>query len=69
MTRGVGIAMTDKNEAEKAKTPTLPDIFEGIRGRLPQTDRELEEWLASDAGKGATMFEFVPVVRWGEGRS
>lgn len=60
--------MSEKNGAEKPRAPML-DIFEGIRGRLPQTDRELEEWLASDAGKGATMFEFVPVVRWGEGRS
>jgi hypothetical protein len=62
-------AMSEKNGAEKPRAPTVLDIFEGIRGRLPQTDRELEEWLASDAGKGATMFEFVPVVRWGEGRS
>jgi hypothetical protein len=61
--------MTDKKDAEKAKAPTLPDIFEGIRGRLPETDREFLEWLASDEGKGATMFEFVPVIRWGEGRS
>ena len=61
--------MSEKNAAEKPRAPTVLDIFEGIRGRLPQTDRELEEWLASDAGKGATMFEFVPVVRWGVGRS
>jgi hypothetical protein len=61
--------MTDKKDAEKAKVPTLPDIFEGIRGRLPETDRELQEWLASDEGRCATMFEFVPVIRWGEGRS
>ena len=61
--------MTEKNDAEKAKAPTLPAIFEGIRGRLPETDRELQEWLAYDEGKGATMFEFVPVIRWGEGRS
>jgi hypothetical protein len=61
--------MTDKKDAEQAKAPTLPNIFEGIRGRLPETDRELQEWLASDEGKGATMFEFVPVIRWGEGRS
>ena len=61
--------MTDKKDAENAKAPTLPGIFEGIRGRLPETDRELLEWLASDEGKGATMFEFVPVIRWGEGRS
>ena len=44
--------MSEKNGAEKPRAPTVLDIFEGIRGRLPQTDRELEEWLASDAGKG-----------------
>jgi hypothetical protein len=62
-------AMSDKKDAEKAKAPMLPDVFGAIRGRLPESDRELEEWLASDEGKAATMFEFVPVIRWGEGRS
>ena len=61
--------MSEKNGAEKPRAPTVLDIFEGIRGRLPQTDRELEEWLASDEGKAATMFELAPVIRWGDGRS
>jgi len=28
--------MADKKDAEKVKAPTLPDIFEGLKGRLPE---------------------------------
>jgi hypothetical protein len=60
--------MSDK-DAEKSKVPTPLDIFEGIKGRLPETDRELQEWLASDEGKAATVFAPGPALAWGEGRS
>ena len=59
--------MSDKMDAENAKAPTPLDIFEGIKGRLPETDRELEEWLASAEGKAAMMFECASTTRWGEG--
>ena len=62
-------AMNDNKEAEKAQTPTPRDIFEGIKGRPPETERELEEWLASDEGKTATMFTPASTTRWGEGHS
>jgi hypothetical protein len=62
-------AMIDNKEAEKAQTPMPRDIFEGIKGRPPKTDQELEEWLASDEGKVAAMFEPASTSRWGEGRS
>ncbi len=62
--------MSDKKkEAEKAKAPTPRDIFEGIKGRPPETDRELEEWLASAEGKAAIAFQPASGSRWGEGRS
>ena len=61
--------MSDNKEAEKAQTPTLRDIFEGIKGRPPKTDQELEEWLASPEGQAATMIEPGSTSRWGEGRS
>ncbi len=62
--------MSDKEEAEKAQAQTLRDIFEGIKGRPPRTDQELEEWLASAEGKAAAMFELTSASRWGEiGRS
>ena len=61
--------MSDK-DAEKAEAPKPPDIFKAIKGRPPETDRELEEWLASEEGKAATVFEPAPGVnRWGDGRS
>ena len=62
-------AMSDKKEAEKAKAPTPREIFVGIKGRPPKTDQELKEWLASDEGKTASMFEPSSTTRWGEGRS
>jgi len=61
--------MSDK-EAEKAQAKMLRDIFEGIKGRPPKSDQELKEWLATDEGKEATIFEPTSLSRWGElGRS
>jgi hypothetical protein len=51
-------------------TPTARDVFEGLKGRPPKTDRELDEWLASDEGKAAMVFESATALRYGEvGRS
>jgi hypothetical protein len=61
--------MSDKKEAKKAEAPTPREIFEGTKGRSPNTDQELEEWLASDEGKVAMMFEPTSATRWGGGRS
>jgi hypothetical protein len=62
--------MSTKDEAQKAEAQILRDIFEGIKGRPPRSDQELDEWLATDEGKEATMFESASVSRWGEiGRS
>ena len=61
--------MSDK-EAEKAQAKMLRDIFEGIKGRPAKSDQELKEWLATDEGKEATIFEPTSLSRWGElGRS
>jgi hypothetical protein len=61
--------MSDK-EADKAQAKMLRDIFEGIKGRPPKSDQELKEWLATDEGKEATIFESTSLSRWGElGRS
>ena len=60
----------EKEEAEKAQAQMLRNAFEGMRGRQPRSDQELNEWLASDEGKQATIFESASVSRWGEtGRS
>ena len=61
---------TEKEEAEKTQAQILRNAFEGLKGRQPRSDQELNEWLASDEGKQATMFEPAAVSRWGEtGRS
>jgi hypothetical protein len=44
--------------------------FEGIKGRLPSTEQEFEDWLASHEGKAATVFELTSLSRVREtGRS
>ena len=59
--------MSDKVELEKkAKHPTLQDVFEGIKGRRPKNPDELEQWLATDEGKEAAIFEPTSASRWGE---
>ncbi len=56
------------SEKEKAKSETqiLRDAFEGMKGRQPRSDQELKEWLATDEGKQATMFESTSFSRFGE---
>ena len=59
-----------KQKAERTQGQILRDAFEGMKGRQPASDQELNEWLASSEGKEATMFESVSASRWGEtGRS
>ena len=57
--------MSDKVELEKAKHPTLEDVFEGIKGRRPKSPDELKQWLATDEGNEATIFESASVSRAG----
>ena len=38
-----------------AERDLLRDAFEGTKGRPPQSDSELDGWLATDEGKLATM--------------
>jgi hypothetical protein len=57
--------MTEKEELEKVQAPTLEDLFEGIKGRPPKSVDELNEWLATDEGNEATIFEPASVSRWG----
>jgi hypothetical protein len=48
----------------------LFSIFLIAEGRWPKSLDELNEWLATDEGKEATIFESTAVSRWGEvGRS
>jgi hypothetical protein len=62
--------MSEKEELKKVQAPTLNDLFEGVKGRQPKNPEELKQWLATDEGKEATMFESTSASRWGEaGRS
>jgi hypothetical protein len=71
--RKPGLRVVVTNEREEAEIPqarTPHDIFEGINGRRPKSDQELNEWLASSEGKAAMAFEPTSFSRWGEtGRS
>jgi hypothetical protein len=61
---------TEKQKAQKSEAQILRDMFEGMTGRQPRSDQELNDWLASPEGKQATMFEPTSLSRWGEvGRS
>jgi hypothetical protein len=58
--------MSEGKKAEKTQAQILSDAFEGMKGRRPTSDQELDEWLATDEGKLATMFEPTLISRWGE---
>jgi hypothetical protein len=52
------------------KETPASDAFEGIKGRQPMSDDELNQWLATDEGKAATVFDDTTLSPWGErGRS
>ena len=57
--------MSEKEEV-KNEIQILRDAFEGMKGRQPRSDQELKEWLATDEGKEATMFESTSFSRFGE---
>ena len=55
-----------KEKSEKAQAQILRDAFEGMKGRQPKSDQELNEWLATDEGKEATIFEATALSTWGD---
>jgi hypothetical protein len=64
------VAMSEDETNAKSDADVLRDIFQGVKGRLPQTDMELQQWLDTPEGKAATVFHQTTVSRWGEvGRS
>ncbi len=58
--------MSEKEKAAKSEIQILRDAFEGVKGRQPKSDQELKEWLATDEGKAATMFESTSFSRYGD---
>ena len=57
--------MSEKEKSEKTQAQILRDAFEGMKGRQPRSDQELNEWLATDEGKEATIFEGTALSTWG----
>jgi len=58
--------MSEEKKTERTEAQILSDAFEGMKGCQPKSDQELNEWLATDEGKQATMFEPTLMSRWGE---
>ena len=58
--------MSEEEKAAKSEIQILRDAFEGMKGRQPKSDQELKEWLATDEGKAATMFESTSFSRFGD---
>ena len=58
--------MSEEVKTAKNEVQILRDAFEGMKGRQPKSDQELKEWLATDEGKQATMFEAASFSRFGE---
>jgi hypothetical protein len=60
------ITMSEKETAAKSEIQILRDAFEGLKGRQPKSEQELKQWLATDEGKAATMFESTSFSRFGD---
>ena len=58
--------MSEEVKTAKNEVQILRDAFEGMKGRQPKSDQELKEWLATDEGKEATMFESTSFSRFGD---
>ena len=58
--------MSEQEKAAKSEIQILRDAFEGMKGRQPKSEQELKEWLATDEGKAATMFESTSFSRFGD---
>jgi hypothetical protein len=62
--------MSKKDQAAKTRAQFLCDAFEGMKGHQPKSHDELSEWLATEEGKQATLFDDTTLSPWGErGRS
>ena len=55
-------------EKDKSEIQILCGAFEGMKGRQPRSDQELNEWLAVHprVGKEATIFEATALSTWGD---
>jgi len=56
--------MNEKETPAKSRAQFLRDAFEGMKGRQPISDDELNQWLATDEGKAATIFDDTTLSPW-----
>src|SRR5689334_10406103 len=48
-----------RNQAADGRGQRLAEFFAAVKGQLPKTERELQEWFASLEGKAATLFKLT----------
>jgi CRP/FNR family nitrogen fixation transcriptional regulator len=52
-------SITLRSHFANGRGETLAELFEGVNGRRPKTEKELQEWLVSPEGKAATLFNLT----------
>src|SRR5262249_53224532 len=55
-----------RNQFVEGRGERLVELFEGVKGRRPKMEGELQEWLVSPEGKAATLFNLTSLSRCGE---
>jgi CRP/FNR family transcriptional regulator, nitrogen fixation regulation protein len=55
-----------RNQFANGRGERPAELFEGVKGRRPKTEEELDEWMFSPEGKAATQFNLTSLSRWGE---
>jgi hypothetical protein len=60
--------MSEKEKGTKTRAQ-FPRVFEGMKGRQPTSENELNQWLATDEGKMATMFDDTNPFALGRARA
>ena len=55
-----------RNQSTNGRDERPTELFEGVNGRRPNTEKELQEWLVSPEGKAAKLFNLTSLSRWGE---
>jgi CRP/FNR family transcriptional regulator, nitrogen fixation regulation protein len=52
-----------RNQSTNGRGERPTELFEGVNGRRPKTEKELQEWLISSEGKAATLFNLTSLCR------
>jgi DNA-binding transcriptional regulator YhcF (GntR family) len=52
-----------RNQSTNGRGERPTELFEGVNGRRPKTEKELQEWLISPEGKAATLFNLTSSSR------